>query len=132
MTVEKDNVSGGVSRGTFVNIMSPAQKDPVPWEAWSGGELQRLRIAGTMAMSNLILDSISTQPNIMFWDEPSNSLGGSGLEDLVSYLSDKAGADSTDRQIYLIDHRLVAESSAFVGKVVVSKKDKRAVINVTA
>ena len=130
MAVEQDTLSGGVKKGMFILVKSPGQSEGVPWEAWSGGESQRLRIAGTMALANLVRDSSSHRHNVMFWDEPSNHLGGSGLDDLISYLHQKAIDENG--QIYLIDHRLLSESGVFSGIVDVIKKNDGSSINVTA
>ena len=101
--MEKENKSGGVTKGFHVKIMSPSNDEPVPWEAWSGGESQRLKIAGTMGLANLILNQAGVQTNIEVWDEPSQYLSTEGIDDLLETLHQRSLA--TNKQVWLIDHR---------------------------
>lgn len=125
---ERSTVVGGVTKGTFLSVKSPLKEKVVPWEAWSGGESQRLRIAGTMGLANLVKDSANVRPNVMFWDEPSNHLGGAGLEDLISYLSSKTSSLGPNGQIYLVDHRVLSESGDFTGSILIQKKENKSFI----
>ena len=84
---ERETTTGTVSKGFQVLIYSPDNKEPVPWEAWSGGEAQRLRLAGSMGLASLILDSKGIKSNIEIFDEPSAYLSQSGIEDLVELLT---------------------------------------------
>lgn len=72
-----------------------------PWEAWSGGEGQRLRLAGTLSLSNLILHQFNQDCNIQVWDEKMLWLSGSGENDMLELLQETA--KQHNKQIWLID-----------------------------
>jgi len=100
--IERETKSGTVSKGFQVFIRSPDNEELVPWEAWSGGESQRLRLGGTMGLANLILQRKGMVSNLQIWDEPSQHLSPEGLEDLVDLLAQRA--QTLDQQIFLVDH----------------------------
>ncbi len=101
--VEKETKSGTISTGFQVQIKSPKNKDVVPWEVWSGGEGQRLRLAGTMGLSNLILNRSGVVSNIEVWDEPTQYLNR--VDDLLDLLYQRA--QDLQKQIWLVDHRSI-------------------------
>ncbi len=101
--IERETKDGGISKGFSVFIISPMHNEPVPWEAWSGGESQRLRIAGAMGLANLILTQRGERSNLEVWDEPSQHLSQSGIDDLLALLHAKA--ENEQKQIWLVDHR---------------------------
>jgi energy-coupling factor transporter ATP-binding protein EcfA2 len=103
MDVERETKSGTVSRGFNVFVRSPDSADAVPWEAWSGGETQRLRLAGTMGLMDLIADRVGRQPTMEVFDEPTDRLSGDGIDDLVTLLSSRAKLEQ--KRIFLVDHR---------------------------
>lgn len=108
--IEKETKSGSVSKGFTVNIIPPNETDPVPWKAWSGGETQRLRIAGSIGLANLIRRRCGVAPNIEVWDEPTAHLSVEGTKDLVDFFEQRA--KNEHRQIWLVDHRSLS-SGAF-------------------
>ncbi len=101
--IESENKSGTIKRGFSVMVSSPDNTEPVPWEAWSGGESQRLRLAVTMGLSNLINQRLGMDSNIEFWDEPSTWLSTSGIADLMQTL--KSRSETTGRTVVVADHR---------------------------
>lgn len=101
--VERETAVGGVSRGFVVNITAPGAPESVPWESWSGGETQRLRLAGAMGMASFLRNRIGINPSIEVWDEPTEHLSKEGIEDLLAHL--RVRADTEKRQVWLIDHR---------------------------
>jgi DNA repair exonuclease SbcCD ATPase subunit len=101
--VEKENKSGGIKRGFTVLVLSPQNETAVPWEVWSGGEAQRLRIAAMMGVSNLILAQRGTPYSVEFYDEPSTWLTEEGVDALLRLLEQRA--QSTGRAIFIADHR---------------------------
>lgn len=103
MDVEKETKSGTVSKGFTVLITSPESAEPVPWESWSGGETQRLRIAGAIGLSDLVQARTGFRPILEVWDEPTQHLSTEGIDDLLRFLKDRAR--SQDRQVWLVDHR---------------------------
>ncbi len=92
------------------------KSDSRPWEAWSGGEGQRLRLAGTLALSNLILRQFNRTCNIQIWDEALRWLSGSGKEDMLTLLQE--AAHNQNKQIWVVDQSELAFSFDGVVKVV--------------
>lgn len=101
--VERETKSGGVSKGFTVAVGAPHVRETVPWEAWSGGESQRLRVAASLGFGELICSRMGLQPNLELWDEPSTWLSEAGIQDLLAALEDRAR--SKGKVIILADHR---------------------------
>jgi DNA repair exonuclease SbcCD ATPase subunit len=99
--IEKENKSGTISKEFSVFITPPNSEEPVPWKAWSGGETQRLRIAGNDGLSSLICARKGIECNLQMWDEPTMGLSQSGIDDMLDYFSDR----SKNKQIWVIDHK---------------------------
>ncbi|KKN90069.1 hypothetical protein LCGC14_0231820 [marine sediment metagenome] len=100
--VERETKSGSITKGFTVFIKSPYNEDLVPWEAWSGGESQRLRLAGTMGLANLILGKSGIKSNIEVFDEPTQHLNPEGVEDLLELLQSRA--EELKRQVWVVEH----------------------------
>jgi DNA repair exonuclease SbcCD ATPase subunit len=101
--VDRETKSGSVARGFTVHVISPHNDEPVPWEAWSGGEAQRLRVGAQAGLSNLIRDRTGADIPLEVWDEPTQGLSEEGVLDLLDCLA--ARAKREDRQIWVVDHR---------------------------
>ena len=91
-----------------------------PWEAWSGGEGQRLRLAGTLALSSLILRQFNHDCNIQCWDEKLYWLSGSGEDDMLDLLRETA--KQHNKQIWLVDQHSLDYNFDGVIKVVKDAK----------
>ncbi len=117
--VERENKSGTVTKGFVVLVYVPNRADPVRLEAWSGGETQRLRLAGDLGVANLIMERAGLVGKVEFYDEPSNHLSDEGLLDLADTLHDRATA--LGKRIWLVDHRLM--DHPFTG-VMLCRKDQ--------
>jgi DNA repair exonuclease SbcCD ATPase subunit len=100
--VERPKADGGMTSGFSVFILAPGLEEPVPWEVWCGGETQRLRIAGSAGLADLIRSRRGVAFNLEVWDEPTHHLSQEGIDDLLRYLS--ARAKEEDRQIWMTDH----------------------------
>jgi DNA repair exonuclease SbcCD ATPase subunit len=100
--IERENKSGGVTKGFVVLIHSPRHKQPVRFESFSGGEVQRLRLAGDLGLSNLIMEQAGFENMVEIIDEPSEHLSAEGIEDFIVTIAGRA--EDTGRQIWLIDH----------------------------
>lgn len=100
--VERENSSGGITRGFQVLITNPATDKPVPWAAWCGGEIQRLRIAGAEGLANLVRNRRGITLPLEIWDEPTAHLSEEGIQDLLQHYELRAAAG---RQVWLVDHR---------------------------
>lgn len=116
--VERETKSGGVSRGFTVMVHSPQRSDPVPWETWSGGESQRLRLACALGFSAVVLSRKGVSSNVEFWDEPTQFLSVEGVDALLESLASHAA--SCKRTVFLADHRSFAQGS-FAGRIECTK-----------
>lgn len=101
--VERAKADGGVTRGFSVFINAPGQDQSMPWESWSGGETQRLRIAGAIGLSSLICARLGFDSNLEVWDEPTAHLSQNGINDLLAFFASRAR--DTNRQVWMVDHR---------------------------
>lgn len=107
LEIERETKKGNLNRG-FRVMVDPGvgSKGGVkPWEVWSGGEGQRLRLAGTLALSNLILRQFNRTCNIQVWDEHLQWLSGSGKDDMLELLQDIAKQE--EKLIFIIDHNVL-------------------------
>lgn len=107
-----------VTKGFHVMVESPDMKKPVPWESWSGGEAQRLRLAASLGLGNLMRSTYGIAMPIEIWDEPTNYMSQMGVTDLLGALSSRA--EEERRQIWLVDHHTLG-SSAFKGSMRITK-----------
>ena len=114
---ERESKSGGLLKGFHVFVQSPTSPEEVPWEAWSGGEGQRLRLAGRLGVSEFIFQAKNVYPTMEVWDEPTAHLSDVGIADLVEALSLRAV--EAQRLIWLVDHR--AYDLPTDGKVMITK-----------
>lgn len=119
--VERETKSGSTSAGLNVVILGPDMADGRKWEAWSGGEGQRLRLVGALALSEVLLNYAGVECSLEILDEPTRHLSEDGVRDLVEFLGDRAR--SLGRSTWLVDHMAI-ESSAF-DSVVTIVKDAR-------
>ena len=116
--VERETKSGGINKNFTVMVQAPQMKDPVPWEVWSGGESQRLRLAVSMGFANLVSSRLGVQPNVEFWDEPSTWMTESGIQDMLTVLAERA--ERYRKVILLADHRAL-DFGGFVGVINIIK-----------
>lgn len=103
MEVERETKEGKISRG-FRVMVDPgvnSSSSLKPWEAWSGGEGQRFRLAGTLALSNLILRQFNRTCNIQIWDEKLLWLSGSGEDSMLELLQETAKRE--EKMIFVVD-----------------------------
>lgn len=101
--VERETKSGTLARGFQCLVSSPKSPEAVPWEAWSGGETQRLRIVAQMGVSNMISSRLGISLDVEMWDEPSNWLNAGGIKSALELLRERA--TRYERRIFVADHR---------------------------
>lgn len=118
--VERETKAGAVNRNFSIMVRAPHVKDAVPWEAWSGGESQRLRLSISLGFANLIASRLGMRPNVELWDEPSTWLNESGIYALLSVLAERAL--SQGKVILLADHRAL-DFGGFTGTVQLTKSE---------
>lgn len=106
-STETETKSGTMKLGINIHIKSP--KAEGAWEAWSGGESQRLRLAMAMGLSSLIQSAAGVLYSFEVWDEPTNWLSSNGIEDLLEAL--RYRAEVNGKCIWIIDHRALQSSS---------------------
>jgi DNA repair exonuclease SbcCD ATPase subunit len=123
--VDRETASGGLKKGFAVTVQSPANAQPVPWEAWSGGESQRLRLAGSMGLADVTRSVRGVGLNLEVWDEPTTWLSPQGVADLLQCLEARAVREG--RQIWIVDHRSLS-FGAFTGSVTIRKTSSGSVI----
>jgi len=116
--IDRETASGSIQRGFSVTVSSPKTSRPVPWEAWSGGEAQRLRNAAQCGLANLIRSQTGCSLSLEAWDEPTGGLSPQGINDLMSALQERAVSEG--RQVWVIDHHAL-NSGYFKGSAGVIK-----------
>jgi DNA repair exonuclease SbcCD ATPase subunit len=119
--VDRETKKGTLARGFNVFVKSPANDRQVPWESWSGGEAQRLRVATQWGLINLIRQSTGADIAMEVFDEPTHGMEAQGIVDMLDVLRDRA--QSEQRQIWVVDHHALG-SAAFDGTVLVEKTRK--------
>lgn len=118
--IERETKSGTIQKGLVTSVSAPSMKDgaAIKWSSWSGGESQRLRLVGALALSEVLLARAGVECNIEILDEPTKGLSTEGVEDICEFLSDRS--HRLGKTIWLVDHKTL-ESSLFDHVVTVSK-----------
>lgn len=119
--VERETKSGTIAKGFTALISSPQTSEPVPFESWSGGELQRLKVAVQAAMIDLIRSRTGGGWRFEVWDEPTQHLSGRGIDDLMSFYRDRANTQQLE--IWVVDHRSLS-GGEFMSQLTVTKQNK--------
>jgi len=101
LKTEVETKSATIKSGIQVVIESPSAS--APWEAWSGGEGQRLQLAITVGLASMIQRLAGVDFGFEVWDEPSAWLSPEGIDDLLACLQHRAA--TTGKAIWLCDHR---------------------------
>lgn len=76
-----------------------------PLEAYSGGELQRVRLAIQLGLASLIAIVNDNTWDFEVWDEPTTYLSEQGVQGLFRSLAERA--QRLERPIWIIDHHQV-------------------------
>jgi DNA repair exonuclease SbcCD ATPase subunit len=118
--VERETKSGGIAKGFTALITSPTTSEPVPYESWSGGELQRLKVAVQAALIDLIRSRTGGGWRFEVWDEPTQHLSSTGISDLINFLRDRSRTQNLE--VWVVDHRTLTDGS-FQSQITVTKKD---------
>lgn len=126
--VDRETAKGSIQRGFTTTILSPSNSKPVPWESWSGGEAQRLRIATQMGLASQGRDHTGTQFGLEVWDEPTDGMEAEGVHALLTALA--ARAQREQRQIWVVDHSKVG-FAGFAGVAVATKTSRGTVFDLS-
>ena len=121
LDIEKETKRGTLSSGFTIKVLSPYNSELVPFEAWSGGEGQRLRLAGTMGLIDFIRSRRGLDWDIEIYDEPSQFLSEEGIDDLLEILNDRAR--STQKRIFIVDQRSLHTRGEFSGIIEIIKEE---------
>lgn len=124
-SVEQETKSGTLKRGFSILVSSPHSDEQMPFEAWSGGEAQRLRLAISIGMADLISGQLGWDCNLELWDEPSTWMSAAGITDMLDTLA--ARAEARGRSVWLADHRSL-DYGGFAGGLSVVKKTSGSVL----
>lgn len=124
--IERETKSGSVSTGLTVTITKPGYTKPVKWEAWSGGEKQRLRLIGAVALSETLLRRAGVECDLMIFDEPTRHLSPEGVLETMDFLIERGREGNT---ILYIDHA-APMTNRFASTVLVTKDEKGVRIDV--
>jgi DNA repair exonuclease SbcCD ATPase subunit len=122
LDIDQENKSGTIRKGFAVLVESPNHNGFVPFEVWSGGEGQRLRLAGTIGLMDLIQSKRQTDFGLEIFDEPTAWLSDKGIEDLLQILYYRA--KEKEIKIFLIDHKQLSTFGGFHGIINIIKDEK--------
>jgi DNA repair exonuclease SbcCD ATPase subunit len=123
--IERETKSGTVQRALHVQIRSPQSKGFVKWKSWSGGEKQRLRLVGALALSDVLLAHAGVETNLEILDEPALYWSTEGVQELCGFLAERAR--QSKRSIFYIEHQAV-ESTHFANILTVVRDSQGAFI----
>jgi energy-coupling factor transporter ATP-binding protein EcfA2 len=123
--MERETQSGKIKPGLSVSIFKPKHDEPVKWESWSGGESQRLRVIGAVALSEVLLRRAGVTCDLIVLDEPTRHLSPEGVGDLVEFLVELG----RDHQVFYIDHQVV-QSNQFASLITVTRSTSGAKISI--
>lgn len=118
-SMERETQSGKVLPELRCNIFKPGLEVGAKWENWSGGEAQRLRLVGAVALSQVLLRRIGVDCGLLILDEPTRHLSAQGVLEMIDFLIDLG----RDYQIFYIDHA-ARETKRFASTLTVRKDVK--------
>lgn len=121
--------NGIINKGFSLYIKSPNNESPVPFKVWSGGEKQRLRLAGTLALMDLLGRYSGSDFNIEIYDESTQHLSPEGISDLLELL--RSRAIEQHKTLFLIDQRNFKDLGIFDGVINIVKTNKGSLIENT-
>jgi len=119
--IERESKAGDVTLGLNVEVMKMGMQKGVKMESWSGGEGQRIRLIGAIALSEVLLRRAGVECDLMILDEVTKHMSPEGVNETIEYLNERG----RDNQVFYIDHQAI-ESSRFSSVVHVVKSDQGA------
>jgi DNA repair exonuclease SbcCD ATPase subunit len=130
LDIDKENKSGTFTKGFSVLVESPDHTGHVPFEVWSGGEGQRIRLAGTLGLMDLIQSKRQVDFGVEIFDEPTAWLSEKGIEDLLEILYYRAKENQS--RIFVIDHKNLGNFGGFHNTLKVTKDKKGSRVDIFA
>lgn len=119
LKIDSVTKKGTIKKGFNIFVQSPKNNELVPFSLWSGGEGQRLRLAGTLGMIDFILNKKGIVSNIEVFDEPTQYLSDIGIEDLLLILRQRA--KDLNKMVFIVDHRQFSSYGIFNGTIKIVK-----------
>jgi exonuclease SbcC len=104
---ELETKAGTLRPGIHITVSSPIST--APWEVWSGGEGQRIRLAVALGLASMIQRMAGVSINFEVWDEPTAHLGAEGIDDLFECLRHRVF--TTGKSIWICDHGRLSQSA---------------------
>lgn len=108
--VDLENKKGEIMKKFDISI-TPAGGSPIPFNTYSGGEQQRLRLAVMMGFGDLLRQQYAMTDGIEVYDESTNFLSNEGVDDFLALL--KLRAAETNRTIFVVDHKVLAPGDIY-------------------
>lgn len=102
---ERTTKSETLKTGIAILVKPAAAKQAIRWESFSGGERQRLRLIGSRALAEVLLNNAGLRVNLEVFDEPTSALSPRGIEDLVEMLAEQARWSR--KAIFFVDHHTI-------------------------
>jgi DNA repair exonuclease SbcCD ATPase subunit len=124
--VDSETRAGTIRRGFTASVQSPHYDGVVPFEAWSGGEAQRLRVACAMGIATLVAQARGDSHEFEVWDEATNWMSPQGVSDLITAFA--ARAQSKRMQVWIVDHRSL-DMGTFTATYLMRKHDGQSTID---
>ena len=100
---ERETRAGTTQRALSVAIRAPGAPEGVRWETYSGGERQRLRLAGALALAEVLLAHAGASLDFRVLDEPTRGLSREGVRDLTEALA--TYAEEAGLRLFYADHQ---------------------------
>lgn len=120
LDIDKSNKDGSIRKGFSVLINSPDKID-TPLDTFSGGERQRLVLAGSIGLMDLIQSKRQVDFGIEIFDEASAWLSENGISDLVDILFQRS--KENEKKLFLIDHKNLGSYGMFTGTINIVKDE---------
>lgn len=102
---EQTTKSETLKTGIAILVKPAAAQKPIRWENFSGGERQRLRLIGSRALAEVLLNNAGLRVNLEVFDEPTSALSARGIEDLIEMLAEQARW--SHKAIFFVDHHSI-------------------------
>lgn len=100
--IERETAKGE-TRARFTTLLYPPnQEEPIPYECFSGGELQRWNLACVFSLSEILLARAGIYCNLRVLDEPTRNLSEAGVDGLLNYLHELSAEQNLN--IFFLDH----------------------------
>lgn len=95
---ERETQSGNIRDEVNITIITP--KGKVPYEGYGGGEIQKIRMSISLALSDIIAEKAEREFNVIMFDEPNVGLDRVGKESNIEVFNDLAET----RTVLIIEH----------------------------